>query len=470
MKLVVENRFWVAFRWLSVSIQIQMLFGVILKVTSMRISFLLPILLFIQLPILAQTSTEGKELEEQKRIAEYVKKESDRQRYLSVASKAARASLEILDRETAALVALQAYNFNSKNAGDFYDSDIHLALLNALERYDLLPKSLNGDKALVKILGTFGTYICAFDKSGQIFTWNQSANWQAEKLGIIPEFNETSLVEISFEGKHLAVVPKRNDGIVLIYKLDKTIGKPISTFRIASKVNQILFRPGSSELFILLEGGKELIRSTEKLTKIKLNAKVSQLSFSGDGELLAGLGGDTISIWDASSFALKARGPTKREAPITSFAVFNDYSQRVITGHSNGVWNVFFPGKPLYSNSMVTQKDTIFEIKFSSELHRIATVGKNSVRIWDAHRLSSKPISIIVNGMINGISFSPDNQFLLVLTDSIQIYPLQLQELANPLCSRITRNITFDEWDYFLGGGEGIKYERTCPAYPFNNK
>jgi len=42
--------------------------------------------------------------------------------------------------------------------------------------------------------------------------------------------------------------------------------------------------------------------------------------------------------------------------------------------------------------------------------------------------------------------------------------------VTTPLCGRITRNITLDEWDYFLGGGEGIKYERTCPAYPFNNK
>ncbi len=76
---------------------------------------------------------------------EYTRKEAQRFRYLMVAEEIAIRSTQVNDKELAALLALQAFNFNSKQNGYPSNCSIYNGLSSALKNYDLLPKILNSN-------------------------------------------------------------------------------------------------------------------------------------------------------------------------------------------------------------------------------------------------------------------------------------------------------------------------------------
>src|SRR5688572_21367913 len=66
-------------------------------------------------------------------------------RYLAIANELAEQSIEIQEKEIAALMAVQAYNFNVQYNGSSFSNKIYKALLEAQKRYDLPPKDLRTD-------------------------------------------------------------------------------------------------------------------------------------------------------------------------------------------------------------------------------------------------------------------------------------------------------------------------------------
>src|SRR5690349_9352425 len=79
--------------------------------------------------------------------ARRAKIEVDRLRYLSIADGISVRSQELKDKELAALLAVQAYNFNLQHRGYECNSNVYGGLVTALKRYDSLPLKLNNPQA-----------------------------------------------------------------------------------------------------------------------------------------------------------------------------------------------------------------------------------------------------------------------------------------------------------------------------------
>ncbi|MBI1769058.1 MAG: hypothetical protein HYR67_11855, partial [Bacteroidetes bacterium] len=88
---------------------------------------------------------------------EMARKETDRLRYIMIANEISIRSQELNNKELAALLAVQAYNYNSKNRGYDYNSNAYGGLASALKQFDSLPIKQNGDSKLTALRSSVKT-------------------------------------------------------------------------------------------------------------------------------------------------------------------------------------------------------------------------------------------------------------------------------------------------------------------------
>jgi hypothetical protein len=73
------------------------------------------------------------------------------------------------------------------------------------------------------------------------------------------------------------------------------------------------------------------------------------------------------------------------------------------------------------------------------------------------------------NGYIFDIVFTRDSDYLIATTSEseIRVWPTDHAILAAKVCPQMSRNMTSDEWDKYVGND--IEYEYTCPGVLIND-
>ena len=109
----------------------------------------------------------------------------------------------------------------------------------------------------------------------------------------------------------------------------------------------------------------------------------------------------------------------------------------------------------------------------------MATASKDgSVRLWNMKELNEQPIVLSDHTWVWSVAFTPDGQQLVAglhnkeetargANEAIHAWPTQIPKMASLLCDYITRNMTKSDWELYM---RDLKYERTCPGLPDNNK
>jgi energy-coupling factor transporter ATP-binding protein EcfA2/Na+-transporting methylmalonyl-CoA/oxaloacetate decarboxylase gamma subunit len=134
-----------------------------------------------------RAQTNEKLAKEQELIAIRNAAEALRQRYIAQAKAMAVKSKELNDPEQQALIAQQAFKFNSEHEGYVYDNDIYNGLYYALKKQEhALTKSLEAHergaaRALVTRVTSNNIYSAGSD--GRIIRWSEQGNqWRSELL------------------------------------------------------------------------------------------------------------------------------------------------------------------------------------------------------------------------------------------------------------------------------------------------
>jgi len=110
-------------------------------------------------------------------------------------------------------------------------------------------------------------------------------------------------------------------------------------------------------------------------------------------------------------------------------------------------------------------------VAFSPDSARLAfgpSVEGRGVQLWDLRKPGEPPLVLPGEGLPvpNSLAFSPNGTRLASLeraTGRVVMWRLW-SEAADYLCTRVWRNLSLDEWRFYVG--ENIPYERTCPSLP----
>ena len=89
------------------------------------------------------------------------------------------------------------------------------------------------------------------------------------------------------------------------------------------------------------------------------------------------------------------------------------------------------------------------------------------VQIWESANLSGRPVILQdLSTWVLSISFndSGDKIYTGNKNNKIQIWETATIPMTEGLCSKLTRNLTLDEWSNYVA--PDINYEKTCPDLP----
>jgi WD40 repeat protein/energy-coupling factor transporter ATP-binding protein EcfA2 len=429
-----------------------------------------------------------------RQAAEKAQREAEQQRLLAQAKAMAIKSKELGSEPVQqALVAQQAYKFNTANGGNPFDDDIFNGLYRAIDHgqwNDPLTRSLEGHtrgaaRALVTRAQQKEIYSGGSD--GRILRWTPSGGtWKADSIMGGRQDYQVYSIDVSHDDGLLiaggATTGDITQNYIELYDL-KNPGPPKKIFGFTG-VETVEFSLIQKGAYVRDQSGFSIKFTdfTNVTEVIKPKEKINTIALSPDGRKLAGAGnGGSLFIWDlANNYVEKVAA--KINIPVTSVAWAPDNSRRIVFGDNMGQVRIITEDSNLPARVLSGHTAHIEQIVFNNAGNFLATTSRDGrVRLWNWMKLSDNPIVLYDTNLGDWIwsaAFSPDDDQLMVgihsnsqnPKETIHVYPTNVSTMSNSLCTYIDRNMTKDEWDNFAGGNAGIQYQRTCENYPSNNK
>ncbi|MBX2967032.1 MAG: High-affnity carbon uptake protein Hat/HatR [Cyclobacteriaceae bacterium] len=440
----------------------------------------------------------AKENEEKANIA---RADATSKRYVAQGKAMALQSITLTsDPQLEALLAQQAYNFNTTHDGYPFDTDIYNGLYFALKnKLDAngkpdphpLIKSLKGhDAGNARALVTHGKdeHIYSGGSDGRIIRWThvrgvwqpeilvdktKRANYQVYSMDISPD--ETKLVAAG-----LYTLNEQNNYVEL-YDLSNMKAEPKKITGFRYSVEDVHFTPDGNGIYARDNGGMSIKLADFNTAKevIKPPVKINAISLSDDGKKLAGAGDNgTLYIWDVTNnYAVtEVRNLGRHLTALT----WHPKDNLIIVGNEAGLLRIVQNG--ILVRNLPGHDEPIEEIKYNHGATFFASASKDrSVRIWKTNELNQPPIRLLDHSdWVWSLTFSPDDEQIMVGLqssrqsvragtildeESIRAYPTKISSMANILCSEfIKRNMSEDEWVIYAG--DDLTLEKTCPNIP----
>jgi WD40 repeat protein len=392
-------------------------------------------------------------------------KDADLRRYLAIAQTIAEISIEVHDPELSKLLAIQAHRFNSKYDGYIYNPKIHFALTKALESVNFLPRRIeNTFKSYQRMMcPSLAPFLFSIGKDKLLTKLSQQeTGWFTEN---VLQLNSSCMPEtavVNDSGDLLAV--GTNSGVIEVYDLTQPNLKPKIVSIGKQSIQQIVFIPEEKGFYVLANGGLRILRYNLKKIEevIKLKDPVIKVDIATDGSQLVGL--DSIGnfhIWDRKfrerTFTLDKYGPP------TDFICGNE--RTIIIGNKAG--EILIHNNEKMLRILYGSRSAMTHVTLSHNKKFLTTVTQdNFILIWNLQALKERPIRIQHSSNIQSFAFSPDDQSIVVSginsagKNLINTWPMSHAQMAEVLCTKVKRNLTREEWDFYVA--EDLPIEAIC--------
>ncbi len=419
---------------------------------------------------------EQKSIAESERAkAEVSEKNARRLRLLAVANAMAIKSVEIqksVKDDLPALLALQAYHMNRQNEGSGQDPDIFRALSGVSKGDIMLWIHQNEVRSVVAGKKSGLLYSCSLDGTVRITdtdhpdqpvrTMNTEGQDGEEYFSLALSSDERFLAAGTYHGK------------ILLWDLNDPDAMPAVLNGHTFIVTHLSFNPVTGELASSSADGS--IRIWDPL-KMDDPAQIIDQSFPRMTVVCFSPDGNTLS-WANEKGEIKILN-RKSMAPLpvviqqAGSAVYSmDFSQDgdlLACGAGNGSI-LLWKANPSYSSSvsLIGHLSRVSELKFSPDGKTLGSCSYDgTIRIWNYRSAEEPPIVMDdYDFWITCMAFTPDGKRVISgsADKTIRVRWIDMEALAGKLCSDLSRNMTQEEWNLYVG--PDISYSRTCENLP----
>lgn len=412
------------------------------------------------------------ELAERQRLeAEAARIEAFTRRMISIAGSMAVKSIQTIDRDLKALLAMQAYNFNKQYEGETKDPDIYNGLYYALRElkgqdYNHYQGHINEVRA-VRFLPGIQAFLSG-GSDGLILMWDLNRS-NTEYSVLADGRNVISVLAVSGNGK-FALAGENRTGL-LYMDLQDTSQNPVILSGSDNNIRSIVISEDNRTVFTA--GLKNMIEkwdmnSRTSKTLLHTGSRMNTLAKApGTNQLAGALSGGQVVIWDTETDTtgnIIYNNPDDQPRSLC----FTPDGNRLVCGMTNGDIRIYRTGSFELSTVLKGHVSRVTEIAISNSGNEmVSTSYDGKVLYWNMKDLTSPPIEFTDNqGFVFSVSFSSDGKYFI--TGSSEEARLVMRStsadfLAEKICPLISRNMTEDEWNIYVG--EDIDFEETC-----NNK
>jgi len=394
-----------------------------------------------------------------------------RLRMLSVGKSMSLKSLQLAgQKDLQSLLAFQAYLFTKKNNGPENDADIYAGLYNvALQYGNVNFRSFRGHKGDVRsiafIPGKKEFFTSGDD--GQILKW--SLDKMDQTLQVIYAGSEiVDVLAVSPDASWLACGGS-NSSIRMIPLKGNNLSYEMEGHK--AGIKSLIFSFDGKYLYSAALDGKVLKWDIAARTSMNVSTgsvEISSIDISSGGNYLAGISADgNVLILNPDTGSKRFRIETAGRS--IKIVRFNPENNILAIGDAEGNVELWDIENHKMTSRIKAHEAQVNDIRFNTRLNQMATAGNDrKVKVFDvkdAETLLNPPITVADNeGLVFVIQFSPDGQIIISgksgEENNLISRPVTADYLATDMCNTISRNMTQDEWNYYVG--RDIPLEKTC--------
>jgi len=429
----------------------------------------------------AKVQRDSARLERDKATREYARAEknfnvSNARLMLSIAQSLEAKSEGIDDKDLAGNTAMQGYLFHTKFGGKKYDPYVFRGLYYALTKLSgtnynsiKMPRNFKSKMfALVVSQKTSTFYTSGND--GRIFM----GDFITQKTGkVIHEKNfPNRVLALSKDEKYL--VNGSDSTYMEIFNLANPEKKPVVVNGHSGFVTDIKFMPDNSGF--ISSSRDRTLRLTNQITGeskkiVSLPFDIKSIDISSNGKLLAAAStSGKLIIVDLKDFSFKE---IKDESPnrILSVAFHPSrpivaYGLEVVGEKPKGTVKIFNINTQKVEKELGGHKAGISDLEFSPDGLLLASAGLDrKLQMWVVDHVEDLPIVMDNNnGYVWKLSFSKGSDYLIASFNDgeVRVWPTDPKMLADQVCPKLSRNMTPEEWEIYVGNSVG--YESTCKS------
>ncbi len=429
----------------------------------------------------AKVQRDSARLERDKATREFTRAEknfnqSNARLMLSIAQSLEAKSEGIDDKDLAGSTAMQGYLFHTKYGGKKYDPYVFRGL------YYALTKLSGANYNSVKVPGSFKSKMFALavsQKTSSFFTTgNDGRIFQGDFLAqkadkIINEKDfPNRVLALSRDEKYLV---NGNDSTYLeVFNLSEPGKKPLIVNGHLGFVTDIKFLPDNSGF--ISSSADRTLRLTNQVTGeskkiVSLPFDIKSIDISSNGKLLvaASTSGKLIivNLKDFSFKEIKDESPNR----ILSVAFHPTrpvvaYGLEVVGEKAKGTVKLLNINTQKVEKELGGHKAGISDLEFSPDGLLLASAGLDrKLQMWVVDHVEDLPIVMDNNnGFVWKLSFSKGSDYLIASFNDgeIRVWPTDPKMLAEQICPKLSRNMTPEEWEIYVGNNVG--YESTCKS------